>query len=80
MSYTKTLSTSKHTAIVEVTGWDRPALAISQAYLEEILKKLALVEEDMISSKSGVAGIEIHTVQQELSALLRGCSGYNKGI
>lgn len=79
VAYSKTLSSGKHTAIVEVSGWEKPALAMSQDYLEKLLEKLALVDADMISSKTGVAGMEMHLVQEELSALLRGCSGFNKG-
>lgn len=78
MAYSKTLACSKKSAIVQVTGWTSPALALSQEYIKEVLDQLSLIEDDMISSKEGLAGEAIHSLQQNLKAMLGGCIDYNE--
>lgn len=78
MAYSKTLASSKKSAVVQVTGWTNPALALSQEYIKEVLDQLSLIENDMISSKEGLAGEAIHSLQQNLQAMLSSCISYNE--
>ena len=73
MSYSKTLTSGKDIAIVRVTGWGEPGLAISQRKLKDILAQLDVIGSDMVSSKEGIAGEALHFLEQELGSLLRTC-------
>ena len=78
MSYSKTISSGKDIAFVHISGWTKPGVVFSTEKIHEILKELKIIGDDMISSKEGIAGQTLHSIEEELNALLRGCESISK--
>jgi len=73
MSYSKTISSGRNIAFVRIAGWKGIGVVLSPEKIKEILNELKAIGDDMVSSKSGRAGIALHLIEEELNALLRSC-------
>ena len=78
MSYSKTISSNKDIAIVEISGWENPGVVLSTDKIKSILSELKIIGDDMVSSKEGLAGEALHFIEEELNSLLRSCESNNK--
>jgi len=78
MSYSKTISSSKDIAFVEISGWEKPGVVFSAEKIYSILQELKTIGDDMISSKDSLAGESLHLIEEELNSLLRSCETIGK--
>jgi len=73
VAYSKILSSGKDIALVEISGWENPGVALSVSKIESLLNELKIIGDDMISSKEGKAGESLYFIESELNSLLSSC-------
>ena len=66
--YSKTLSATANTAVVSISGWEKPAIAFSRDALAEIISELEAIQDNIQAEQLSEANYQLHLMWESIKA------------
>ncbi len=68
--YSKTLSVSGDTAVVSVSGWDKPAVAFNHDALVEMISEIEAIQDNIQAEQLSEANYQLHLMWESIKATM----------